>query len=68
MAHSDWIPTREQDLVDLCEKWKTELEDPAKIAAFGWDTGEVTAVLGKINGFLTARAAYEGIRQFSTTL
>jgi hypothetical protein len=37
MAHSDWIPTREQDLVDLCEKWKAELEDPAKIAAFGRD-------------------------------
>jgi hypothetical protein len=59
MAHSDWIPTREQDLVDLCEKWKTELEDPAKIAAFGWNSGEVTVVLGKINGFLTARASYE---------
>jgi hypothetical protein len=56
---ADWIPTREQDLVDLCVKWKAELEDPAKITAFGWDQAEVTAVLGKIDGFLTARSAYE---------
>jgi hypothetical protein len=30
MAHSDWIPAREQDLVDLCEKWATTLADTAK--------------------------------------
>jgi hypothetical protein len=56
---ADWIPTREQDLVDLCEKWKAALEDPAKITAFGWAEAEVAAVLDKINGFLTARSAYE---------
>jgi hypothetical protein len=59
MAHSDWVPTREQDLVDLAGKWKTVLEDQTKITAFGWDAAEVTAVLGKITAFLTARTAYE---------
>ncbi|MDR0599597.1 MAG: hypothetical protein LBG84_05885 [Treponema sp.] len=34
------------------------LGDSAKITAFGWDQAEVTEVLGKINAFLTARAAY----------
>jgi hypothetical protein len=59
MAHSDWVPTREQDLVDLCQKWKLELEDPSKIATYGWDQTEVTAVLGRITAFLTSRTAYE---------
>jgi hypothetical protein len=59
MAHSDWVPTREQDLVDLCQKWKLELEDPSKIAAYGWDQTEVTEILGKIDAFLSSRTAYE---------
>jgi hypothetical protein len=59
MPGGDWIPTREQDLVDLCEKWKTVLEDPAKATAYGWVQTEVTEVLGKITAFLTARGAYE---------
>jgi hypothetical protein len=40
MAHSDWVPTREQDLVDLAERWKARLSDAAKQAAFGWDATE----------------------------
>ncbi|MHB9293667.1 hypothetical protein Holit_02794 [Hollandina sp. SP2] len=59
IAHNDWIPGREQDFVDLCQRWKPELEDPSKAAAYGWDQTEVTAVLAPINGFLTARTAYE---------
>jgi hypothetical protein len=59
MAHSDWVPTREQDLVDLAEKWKAGLSDTAKITAFGWDQTECAEVLGKITAFLTARTAYE---------
>ncbi|MDR2516695.1 MAG: hypothetical protein LBC88_04855, partial [Spirochaetaceae bacterium] len=59
MPGGDWIPTREQDLVDLSQKWAAALADTAKIAAFGWDPAECTAVLGKINAFLTARTAYE---------
>jgi hypothetical protein len=38
MAHSDWIPAREQDSVDLAEKWTTTLADTAKQTAFGWDS------------------------------
>jgi hypothetical protein len=56
---ADWLPTREQDLVDLCGKWALALADQAKITAFGWDQTECTAVLGAINAFLTARTAYE---------
>ena len=59
MAHNDWIPGREQDLVDLCGKWKPELENAANITAYGWDQTEVTAILGKIEAFLTTRNAYE---------
>ena len=56
---ADWLPTREQDFVDLCQKWKTGMEDAEKVAAFGWNQAEVTAALGAVNGFLTARTAYE---------
>jgi hypothetical protein len=59
MAHSDWVPTREQDLVDLAEKWKAGLSDTAKITAFGWDAAECAEVVGKITAFLTAHMAYE---------
>jgi hypothetical protein len=58
MAHSDWVPTREQDLTDLAQKWAAVLADSAKAAAFGWDSAEGTEVLGKINAFFTARNAY----------
>jgi hypothetical protein len=56
---NSWLPTREQDLVDLCQKWTTGLENPANVTAFGWNQAEVTAALGPIDGFLTARTAYE---------
>jgi hypothetical protein len=59
MPGSDWLPTREQDLADLCQKWKTGLSDAANVAAFGWNQAEVTVVLGVVDGFLTARTAYE---------
>jgi hypothetical protein len=59
MAHSDWIPTREQDLVDLCRKWAAGLADSAKTTAFGWDQTECTGVLETLNNFLTARSGYE---------
>ena len=56
---NDWLPSREQDLVDLCQKWKSGMEDPAKAAALGWNQTGVTAALGTGDAFLTARAAYE---------
>ncbi|MDR1099908.1 MAG: hypothetical protein LBL28_05440 [Treponema sp.] len=54
----DWIPAREQDFADLCQKWKTGLGTPANVTAFGWNQAEVTAALAVIDGFLTARTAY----------
>ncbi|MDR2446126.1 MAG: hypothetical protein LBD58_02350 [Treponema sp.] len=59
MAHSDWIPTKEQDLVDLCETWTVIFAESAKITAYSWDQAECTEVSGRISAFLTARTAYE---------
>jgi hypothetical protein len=59
MAGSDWLPHREQDFTDFCQKWKAGLSDAASVTAFGWKQAEVTAVLGAVDAFLTARAAYE---------
>jgi hypothetical protein len=58
MAGGSWLPRREQDFVDLCLKWKTALEDPVIVAAFGWNQTEVTALLARIIVFLTARTTY----------
>jgi hypothetical protein len=44
MPGGDWLPGREQDFADLCQKWKTGLEDPAKAAAFGWNQADLTPV------------------------
>ncbi|MDR1986211.1 MAG: hypothetical protein LBP88_04470 [Treponema sp.] len=56
---ADWMPKREQDLVDLCGKWKAVLSDSQSVAAYGWEQAEVTAVLGKIDAFLNARSGFE---------
>jgi hypothetical protein len=45
MPGSDWLPTREQDLADLCQKWKAGLSDAANVSAFGWKQAEVTAAV-----------------------
>jgi hypothetical protein len=55
-----WLPTREQDFVDLCQKWKAGLENPANVSVFEWKQAEVNEVVAKIDGFLIARTAYEG--------
>jgi hypothetical protein len=57
--NGDWLPSREQDLADLCQKWKTGLGNPATVTAFDWKQAEVTETLAKIDAFLTARTAYE---------
>jgi hypothetical protein len=33
--NGDWLPVREQDFADLCQKWKAGLENPANVANFG---------------------------------
>jgi hypothetical protein len=29
-------------LTDLCQKWKTRLENPANVTAFGWNQTEIS--------------------------
>ncbi|MDR1216068.1 MAG: hypothetical protein LBK25_05235 [Treponema sp.] len=59
MSGASWLPRGEQDFFDLCQKWKNGLNNPANVAAFGWDQAEVTAVLTALIAFLTARVAYK---------
>jgi hypothetical protein len=59
--NGDWLPSREQDLADLCQKWKAGLENPANVTNFGWKQAEVTETLAKVTAFLTAREAYEEV-------
>ncbi|MHC6203570.1 hypothetical protein ACYULU_10295 [Breznakiellaceae bacterium SP9] len=57
--NGDWLPPREQDLVDLCQRWKTGLENPANVTNFDWKQADMTETLAVIDAFLTARTAYE---------
>jgi hypothetical protein len=57
--NGDWLPSREQNLVDLCQKWKTGLENPSNVTNFGWKQAEVTETLATVTAFLAARGAYE---------
>ncbi|MDR3276800.1 MAG: hypothetical protein LBT11_06305 [Treponema sp.] len=56
---NDWLPRREQDLLDLMKHWTEWLDDTAKQTAFGWDPAACTVVTDQITGFRTARAAYQ---------
>jgi hypothetical protein len=60
MAHGDWIPTREQDLVDLCQRWDAIFGESGKPAQYGWDTAECNKTQGKVVDFLSMRREYEG--------
>lgn len=55
---ADWLPRREQDLVDLCEKWLLSLENPNIRLTYKWDDDECAALVRKIKAFLEFRAAY----------
>jgi hypothetical protein len=59
MSREDWVPRREQDLVDLLEKWRKAFEDAAKITAFSWDQADCQEGLSKITAFLDCRLAYQ---------
>jgi hypothetical protein len=39
-------------------KWKVALEDPAKVAAYGWEPAVLAVVLAMINRFVAAHEAY----------
>ncbi|MDR0562648.1 MAG: hypothetical protein LBG73_08155 [Spirochaetaceae bacterium] len=59
MPNKDWLPHREQDFTDLCQKWKTGLSDAANGSAFGWKSSDSAAASAAVDAFLTARADYE---------
>jgi hypothetical protein len=59
MPNEDWLPRKEQDLVDLSKIWILTLSDSAKVDAFGWIQADVTDILDKLNAFLTAFADTE---------
>jgi hypothetical protein len=54
---ANWIPKREQDIVDLVQKREAALPNSAKATAFGWNQTEVTEVLGNIKGLLAKHSA-----------
>jgi hypothetical protein len=58
MAHKDWMPSREQDLVDLQNKWLDGLASPVYKSQFGWNEAEITAASTAITKFHGARNAY----------
>ncbi|MDR3325333.1 MAG: hypothetical protein LBS82_05045, partial [Spirochaetaceae bacterium] len=54
----DWIPNREQDLVDLLVFWDEALGNSEKRAAYGWSAPDCGAIVIKIAKFLEARTEY----------
>jgi hypothetical protein len=58
-GNGDWVPSRDQDFVDLCLIWVEILSDPDKILLYNWNEAEVNRVLALIKAFLAARTAYE---------
>ena len=61
MSDKNWIPKREQDLVDLAERQESILSDGEKQAAYGWDATDCAVITEKIAAFLTARNTYETV-------
>jgi hypothetical protein len=57
----NWIPQALLELAAFCRKWKTNLEDPANLTAFGWNQQEVAACLAAIDGFLTALETWQAV-------
>jgi hypothetical protein len=55
-----WLPSREQNLVDLCDRWARGLKSQPTISTFGWNQAAVTAAQAAIEDFLTARVTYKG--------
>jgi hypothetical protein len=59
MAHyGDWVPGREQDLVELTDRWRKILDDVAKQTLYGWEANTCKMVVDAIAEFLTARTAF----------
>ena len=57
--NKDWLPAREDALVDLIAIWQTKLSNTTLQTAYGWVATECTAALATFTAFLTARTAYQ---------
>lgn len=56
---SDWIPTREGDLVDLCQIWAETLANTSKQQQFGWNPNYCNDVRNRIEDFFSARTVFQ---------
>jgi hypothetical protein len=59
MSDNQWLPLKEQDLVDSCNTLDAGLNNSAVVTAFGWNQQDVTATSAAIGGFLTARETFQ---------
>ncbi|MDR2150877.1 MAG: hypothetical protein LBO67_08755 [Spirochaetaceae bacterium] len=50
MSKTDWLPRKEQDFADLCQKWKKGLSDPTNATAFEWKPDDLDEVLIAVDG------------------
>ncbi|MDR0717542.1 MAG: hypothetical protein LBF50_09010 [Azoarcus sp.] len=55
----NWIPGREDALVDLMSIWQVKLPNASLQTAYGWIAAECTATVAAIAAFLSARTAYQ---------
>ena len=56
---ADWLPKREQDLVDLCHQWQQIVANTVLQTSFGWNPQDCEDVLALIEHFLDSRDSYE---------
>ncbi|MDR2471690.1 MAG: hypothetical protein LBD09_06240 [Treponema sp.] len=59
MAHTDWIPTRDADLVNLAKRWILDLMSTTKQTAYGWDPAECAACTPDLGTYAAAQKNYE---------
>jgi hypothetical protein len=61
MNKKNWLPTKEDELVDLQEKWYEDLPKASLQTAYGWNATECSETVVKIGAFLAARKAYKDV-------
>jgi len=55
----DWIPTREQDFVDLIHIWNPAIRDTATQTLYGWGAAACLKLEAALDSFLDARSVYQ---------
>ncbi|GAB6392839.1 MAG: hypothetical protein MdMp014T_2212 [Treponematales bacterium] len=55
---ADWIPTQEDQLVNLMAVWQVKLADTSLQAAYEWAAADCAAVTQAVTAFTNARTAY----------